>query len=235
MSPDRRETRRVSSSRKSRVRVRRHPERGHYDRAAVDAVLDSQLVAHVAFVEDDQPFCVPMLQARVGDRLYVHGSTASRAMRTLAKGVPACVTVTALDGLVLARSAFQHSANYRSVILLGRFRSIAGDGDRLRAFEAFTNKVVPGRWDEVRAPSPKELKATMVLAMALDEASAKIRTGPPSDDGTPDAELETWAGVVPVVTSFGEPKPSPGLTNGIALSKSVRALLDRAHQHGGPT
>jgi uncharacterized protein len=213
--------------------VRRHPERGRYDRAEVDAVLDSQLVAHVAFVEAGQPFCVPMLQARVGDDLYVHGSTASRTVRTLAAAAPACVTVTAIDGLVLARSAFQHSANYRSAMLLGSFRSITGERERLAAFEAFTNKIVPGRWNEVRRPSAQELKATTVLAMAIDEASAKIRTGPPTDDETPDAELETWAGVVPVVTSFGEPEASPGLTNGIALSNSVRALLNRSHSQGG--
>jgi nitroimidazol reductase NimA-like FMN-containing flavoprotein (pyridoxamine 5'-phosphate oxidase superfamily) len=215
--------------------VRRHPERGRYDRAEVDAVLDSQLVAHVALVEAGQPFCVPMLQARVGDDLYVHGSTASRTVRTLAAGAPACVTVTAIDGLVLARSAFQHSANYRSAMLLGSFRSITGERERLAAFEAFTNKIVPGRWNEVRGPSAQELKATTVLAMAIDEASAKIRTGPPTDDETPDAELETWAGVVPVVTSFGEPEASPGLTNGIALSNSVRALLERSHRQGGST
>jgi uncharacterized protein len=212
--------------------VRRHPERGRYDRAEVDAVLDSQLVAHVAFVEAGQPFCLPMLQARVGDSLYIHGSTASRTLRTLAAGAPACVTVTAIDGLVLARSAFQHSANYRSAMLLGSFRRITGERERLAAFEAFTNKIVPGRWDEVRGPSAQELRATTVLAMAIGEASAKIRTGPPSDDETPDAELETWAGVVPVVTSFGEPEASPGLTDGIALSNSVRALLDRSHQEG---
>jgi uncharacterized protein len=235
MSPDCRETRTVASSRKSRVRVRRHPERGRYDRAAIDAVLDSQLVAHVAFVEDGRPFCVPMLQARVGDDLYVHGSTASRALRALTGGAPACVTVTALDGLVLARSAFQHSANYRSAMLLGSFRPITGEVERLTAFEAFTNKLVPGRWDEVRRPSAKELKATTILAMAIDEASAKVRAGPPSDDGTPDAELDAWAGVVPLVTTFGEPQPAPGLTNGIALSKSVRALLDRANHEGGTT
>jgi nitroimidazol reductase NimA-like FMN-containing flavoprotein (pyridoxamine 5'-phosphate oxidase superfamily) len=215
--------------------VRRHPERGRYDRAALDAVLDAQLVAHVAFLDAGQPFCLPMLQARVGDHVYVHGSTASRAIRTLGAGAPACVTVTAIDGLVLARSAFQHSANYRSAMLLGSFRRISDEADRLRAFEAFTNKIVPGRWNEVRPPSPQELKATTVLAMPIAEASAKVRTGPPSDDDSPDAELETWAGVVPIITAFGDPEASPGLTNGIALSNSVRALLDRSHRQGGST
>lgn len=215
--------------------MRRHPERGRYDRAALDAVLDAQLVAHVAFLDAGQPFCLPMLQARVGDHVYVHGSTASRAIRTLGAGAPACVTVTAIDGLVLARSAFQHSANYRSAMLLGSFRRISDEADRLRAFEAFTNKIVPGRWNEVRPPSPQELKATTVLAMPIAEASAKVRTGPPSDDDSPDAELETWAGVVPIITAFGDPEASPGLTNGIALSNSVRALLDRSHRQGGST
>jgi uncharacterized protein len=216
----------VSADGRSRTRVRRHPERGHYDRATVEAVLDSQLYAHVAFVDAGQPYCVPMLQARVGDHLYIHGSAASRLIRVLSEGAPACVTVTALDGLVLARSAFEHSANYRSAMLLGAFRRLTDDGDRLAAFEAFTNKVVPGRWNEVRPPSPKELKATAILAMAIEEASVKIRTGPPTDDGTPDAERETWAGVLPLVTHFGEPQATPGLRPGMPLSDSVRSLLE---------
>jgi nitroimidazol reductase NimA-like FMN-containing flavoprotein (pyridoxamine 5'-phosphate oxidase superfamily) len=208
-----------------RHHVRRHPERGRYDRAAVDAVLDSALFAHVAFVDGGQPFCIPMLHARVGDALYVHGSTASRAIRTLAGGAAACVTVTVLRGLVLARSAFEHSANYESAMVLGRFRRVEGEDERLAAFEAFTGKLIPGRWGEVRAPNQTELKATEILALTIEEASAKVRSGPPSDDGSPDAEIPTWAGVVPVITSFGEPVPSPGLRSGIALSPSVRDLL----------
>jgi nitroimidazol reductase NimA-like FMN-containing flavoprotein (pyridoxamine 5'-phosphate oxidase superfamily) len=206
-----------------RVRVRRQPTRGSYDRAAVDAVLDRGLVAHVAFVDAGQPFCVPMLYARVSDCLYVHGAGSSRITHRLAEGVPACVTITGIDGLVLARSAFEHSANYRSVMLLGAFAAVTG-AQRLAALEAFTNKLVPGRWREVRSPNRKELKATSVLAMPIREASVKSRSGPPTDDGSPDAQLDVWAGVVPILTRFGEPEPSPGLRRTIRLARSVERL-----------
>ena len=206
------------------MRVRRQPDRGRYDRATVDAALDDGLVAHVAFVDAGQPFCVPMMYARVDESVLVHGATSSRTLRTLATGVPACVTVTAVHGLVLARSAFEHSANYRAVMLLGSFAPVA-DANRVAAFEALTNKLVPGRWDEVRAPNPKELRATSILAMPIGAASVKIRTGPPSDDDSPDAELDAWAGVVPVVTGYGEPEPSPGLRGAITLDESVRNLI----------
>ena len=206
--------------------MRRQPTRGRYDRAAVDAALDDGLVAHVAFVEAGQPFCIPMLYARVSDSLYIHGSAKSRALRTLAESVPACVTVTAVDGLVLARSAFEHSANYRSVMLLGAFAPVA-ESERLAALEAFTDKLVPGRWGEVRAPNAKELRATSILALPIDAASVKIRTGPPSDDDSPDAELDVWAGVVPIVAAYGEPEPSPGLRPGVPLGQSVEQLLTR--------
>src|SRR5688572_14255967 len=143
-----------------------------------------------------------MLYARVGDRIYIHGSTASRAVRALGAGAPACVTVTVVDGLVLARSAFEHSANYDAVMAFGRFTPVEDDAERLLAFEAFTEKLLPGRWDEVRQPSPKELKATEILAMEIEEASVKTRGGPPDDDDSPDAELDTWAGVVPILRTF---------------------------------
>jgi uncharacterized protein len=207
------------------LRVRRQPTRGHYDRASVDAVLDDGLIAHVAFVETGQPFCIPMLYARAGDSLYIHGSVKSRLQRTLAQGVPACVTVTTVDGLVLARSAFEHSANYRSVMLLGAFAPVA-EAERLVALEAFTNKLVPGRWDEVRTPNAKEFRATSVLAMPIDAASVKIRTGPPTDDDSPDAQLDVWAGVVPIVAAYGEPVPSPGQREGVMLDESVRRLTE---------
>ena len=206
--------------------MRRQPTRGHYDRETLDTVLDAGLVAHVAFVEGAQPFCIPMLYARVGDCLYIHGSSASRALRTLAEGAPACVTVTLVDGLVLARSAFEHSANYRSAVVLGKFTPVA-EIERSAAFEALTNKLVPGRWQEVREPNAKELRATSILALPIGEASVKIRRGPPSDDDSPDAELDVWAGVVPIVTAYGKPEPSPGLRDGIALDESVRRLPPR--------
>lgn len=207
------------------VRVRRHAERGRYDRATIDAVLDEQRLAHVAFTDGAQPLCIPMLQARIDDRLFVHGSTASRGLRLLAGGVPACVTVTVLDGLVLARSAFEHSANYRSVMLLGRFAAVDGDADRRAAFEAFTDKILAGRWAEVRPPTRKEMSASLILAMDIVDASAKIRVGPPTDDESPDAESPVWAGELPIVTSYGEPRPSPGLKAQIPLSASITRLI----------
>jgi len=211
-----------------RIRVRRVPELGRYDRPAIESILDRGLVAHVAFVDRGEPVCIPLLHARVGEKLYVHGSTASRAMRTLAAGEPACVTVTLVHGLVLARSAFEHSANYESVVVFGRFEQVSDEAERLTAFRLFTEKLLPGRWDEVRPPLAKELKATTILALPIEEASAKIRSGPPEDDETEDAELEIWAGELPFVTSYGEPVPSPGLRAGIPVPASVRALLEPA-------
>ena len=208
-----------------RIRVRRGAHKGRYDRATIDAALDGGLVAHVAFVDRDQPCCIPMLYARVGDRVLVHGSTASRAMRILAGGAPACLTVTTVRGLVLARSAFEHSANYESVVVFGRFDVVADPADRLAAFEAFTEKLLPGRWSEVRQPNRKELKATLILSLPIDQASAKVRTGPPDDDDSADAALETWAGVIPISAAFGVPEPSPGLRPGIEPGASVARLL----------
>jgi uncharacterized protein len=209
----------------SRVKVRRGPKKGRYDRESIDAVLDGGLLAHVAFVDGDEPVCIPMLYARVGDRIYIHGSTKSRAVRALAAGAPACVTVTVVHALVLARSAFEHSANYDSAMAFGSFAVVEDPDERMRAFEAFTEKLIPGRWDEVRQPNATELKATEILAMEIGEASAKVRTGPPDDDDSADAERDTWAGVVPIVSSYGPPEPSPGLRPGIAVSESVRRLL----------
>ena len=209
----------------SRVRVRRGPKKARYNRESIDAVLDRGLVAHVAFLDGDDPICIPMLYARDGDRIYIHGSTASRAVRALAAGAPACVTVTIVDALVLARSAFEHSANYDSVMAFGTFAAVQDDAERLRAFEAFTEKLLPGRWSEVRQPNAKELKATEILALEIDDASVKMRAGPPDDDDSVDAELETWAGIVPIISAYGAPEASPGLRAGIPLSPSVRRLL----------
>jgi nitroimidazol reductase NimA-like FMN-containing flavoprotein (pyridoxamine 5'-phosphate oxidase superfamily) len=201
------------------------PDRGRYDRESIDAALDRGLVAHVAFLEGDQPICIPLLYAKTDDHLLVHGSSASRALRTLAAAVPACVTITVIHGLVLARSVFEHSANYDSVVAFGRFERLEEEAARLAAFEAFTNRLLPGRWDEARQPNAKELKATTILRMRLDEVSLKSRTGPPSDDDSPDAELDVWAGVIPIVTSFGVPLDSPGLKDDVRLPESVRRLL----------
>jgi nitroimidazol reductase NimA-like FMN-containing flavoprotein (pyridoxamine 5'-phosphate oxidase superfamily) len=187
-----------------RTKVRRVPSRGVYDRGVIDAILDEALIAHLGFVDDGHPFVIPTLHARVGDSVYVHGSAASRAIRTVSSGLSACLTVTLVDQVVLARSVFHHSVNYRSVVVLGSARLVEGVDERLRALEAFTERLVPGRWAEVRPPTAKELKGTRVLAMALDECSAKVRTGPPEDDPE-DFDLPVWAGVIPIHTVAGAP------------------------------
>ena len=208
-----------------RTRVRREAHRGAYDRASIDAVLDAALVCHLAFTDDGQPFAVPTLHARVGDVVYVHGSAASRALRILRAGAPACLTVTLVDGLVLARSVFEHSINYRSVMILGSLREIDDPDDKLAALEAFTNKLVPGRWAEARQPTGQELAATSILALPITEASAKIRSGPPEDADTPDGGLNVWAGVLPIQTGWASPIPDPALRPGIPLPESVLHLI----------
>jgi uncharacterized protein len=207
-----------------RTRVRRNPKKGRYERATVEAILDRGLVAHVAFVDRGEPVCIPMLYARIDGKVYVHGSRASRMMRLLAADQQACLSVTLMQGVVIARSAFEHSANYESVVAFGRFEPVEGDGERLAALAAFTNKLLPGRWDEVRRPNAKELKATMILAMPIDEVSAKVRYGGPDDDDRDDASLDIWAGELPIVTSFGAPVASPGLRAGIPVPDSIDAL-----------
>jgi uncharacterized protein len=186
--------------------LRRLPTRAVYDRETIDQVLDEAITAHVGFVHQGQPFVIPTLHARVGATVYFHGSAASRAIRTLSSGVPACLTVTLVDGLVLARSAFHSSVNYRSVVVLGTATPVEGPDERLVALEAFVERLIPGRWSEVRPPTPQELKATRLLAMTLDETSAKVRTGPPEDDRD-DLDLPVWAGVLPLHTTAGAPIP----------------------------
>lgn len=203
-----------------RTRVRRNPARGVYDRSVIDAILDEALVAHLGFVDDGQPYVIPTLHARIGDTVYVHGSSASRMIRGLAAGVPACLTVTLVDGIVLARSVFHHSINYRSAVVLGTCREVEGAEAREQALHAFTERLVPGRWDEVRPPSAKELKATRVLSMSLDECSAKARSGPPGDDDE-DYALPVWAGVLPLRTVADAPLADPRLADGIEPSAAV--------------
>lgn len=210
---------------KPRLRVRRQPSLARYDRESVDRVLDRGIVAHVAFVDDGLPYCIPTLHARIGDDVLIHGSNASRMTRLLAAGAPACLTVTMLDGLVLARSVFEHSVNYDSVALFGCFEPIDEHERKLAALQAFTERLVPGRWAEVRQPDRKELKATRVLSMSIADASVKCSDGPPDDDDTPDAQLDVWAGVIPLHSRYGTPQPSPGLRPGIPLAPSVDRLL----------
>jgi hypothetical protein len=214
--------RRAHAAASPRTRVRRLHERGRYDREAIDAVLDAALVGHLGFVHDGQPFVIPMLQARLDDQVYVHGSSASRAMRETGAGIPACLTVTLLDGVVLARSVFEHSVNYRSVVVLGRAEAVTDPDEKLAALEAFTEKLLPGRWADARPPTRKELKATGVVRLGLDEASAKIRDGGPEDGDTPDADLDVWAGEIPLVMRALAPIPDPTLRPGIPVPPYAR-------------
>jgi len=200
-----------------RTRIRRVHENARYDRDTVDAILDAGLVCHLGFVHEGQPFVIPTLHARVVDEVLVHGSAASRMLRTLRDGFDACLTVTLLDGIVLARSVFEHSVNYRSAVVLGRATTVASPEDKLAPLESFTEKLLPGRWADARQPTAKELKATTVLRLPLDEASAKVRTGPPDDGATPDAELDIWAGVIPLTVQARPPEADPTLRPGIAL------------------
>jgi nitroimidazol reductase NimA-like FMN-containing flavoprotein (pyridoxamine 5'-phosphate oxidase superfamily) len=199
----------------ARTTVRRHPERGRYDRATVDAILDEALVGHVGFVVDGQPFVIPTLFARIDDQLYFHGAVANRMLGTIAEGSPVCVTVTLIDGLVLARSHYSHSANYRSVVVLGRAREVTDREEKIRSFEALVEHVARGRWDDARQPSEPEIRATRVLAVPIEEVSAKVRTGPPKDDEE-DLSLPIWAGVIPLSLVPGAPIPAPGLAEGLA-------------------
>lgn len=179
-----------------RIRVKREPQRARYDRETIDAILDEAVLCHLGFAVDGQPFVIPTLHARVGDTLYVHGSSASRALRHAGAGAPVCVTVTLFDGLVLAKSVFNQSVNYRSVVVFGTAR-VVEDSEKTAALEALTEQLVPGRWNEARQPTAQELKATQILALPIDEASAKVRTGGPEDEPE-DLDLPVFAGVVPV-------------------------------------
>lgn len=204
----------VETAPSPRTEVRRHPERGVYDRAAIDAILDEALYCHVGFLADGRPFVIPTIHARAGDMLYLHGSPASRMLRTLAGGIDVCVTVTILDGLVLARSVYNHSMNYRSVVVLGNARRLEEREEKLTALEAIVEHVARGRSADARPPSDKELAGTLVLALPLDEASAKVRSGPPKDFDD-DLSLPIWAGVVPLGLVAGEPEAAADLPAGL--------------------
>ena len=196
-----------------RTRVRRHPERGDYDRATIDAILDEALICHVGFIVDGQPYVIPTIHARVGDTLYLHGSPASRMLRSMAQGTDVCVTATILDALVLARSVYNHSMNYRSAVVLGRAREVTEPDEKLHALERVVEHVVPGRWNDARQPTEAEVKGTTILAVALEEASAKIRTGPPKDFDD-DVGLPIWAGLIPLSLHVGAPI-AEGVADGV--------------------
>ena len=200
--------------RTDRTTVRRLPARANYDRSLINAILDEGLICHVGFVADGRPFVIPTIHVRMGDRLYIHGSPASRMLKAMAVGVEVCVTVTMIDGLILARSAFHHSMNYRSVVLFGQACVVDDPAEKARVLETLAEHLVPGRWRDIRVPTPGELKATSVLSIPIDETSAKVRTGPPVDDEE-DYALPIWAGVLPLTIAAGEPIPCPRLMSGI--------------------
>lgn len=205
-----------------RVEVVRHADRGAYDRRVIDDILDEALYCTVGFIHEGRPMVIPTIHVRVGDRIVLHGSPASRMLRTLKEGAEAAVAVTLLDGLVLARSVFNHSMNYRSVVIVGRAATIDDPAEKLEAMRVFTEKILPGRWDDARRPSDKEFKGTLMLGIPIDTASAKIRSGPPSDDEE-DLALGVWAGVIPFRTESGSPIPAPGLDPAIEYPGYLRA------------
>jgi uncharacterized protein len=198
----------------------RRKERGSYDRDLINAILDEALYCHVGFVIDGQPYVLPTIHARVGAELYLHGSVANRMFGTLGAGAPLCVTVTLLDGLVLARAAFKHSMNYRSVVILGTARTLTAEDEKRRAMLAVVERVLPGRAAQVRQPNAKELQATTVLCVALTEASAKVRSGPPLD-ADEDHALRVWAGVLPLHLAALPPVAEPRLADGVAVPATL--------------
>jgi nitroimidazol reductase NimA-like FMN-containing flavoprotein (pyridoxamine 5'-phosphate oxidase superfamily) len=198
----------------TRSQIKRLPQRGEYNRQLIYSILDEGLVCHVGFAIEDQPFVIPTAYGRVDDRLYIHGSPASRMLQSLQSGIEVCVTITLLDGLVLARSAFHHSMNYRSVVVFGTASLVQDEAQKMEALRAFTEHVIPGRWPEIRLPSRQELQGTLVLALSLEEASAKVRTGPPKDDEA-DYSLPVWAGVLPLQVLAAQPVRDPRLPGDI--------------------
>jgi nitroimidazol reductase NimA-like FMN-containing flavoprotein (pyridoxamine 5'-phosphate oxidase superfamily) len=203
-----------------RTTLKRLPKRGHHDRETIDRILDEGFICHVGFVVDGQPFVIPTGYARADDRLFIHGSQASRMLRALKTGIDVCVTITLIDGLVLARSAFHHSMNYRSVVIFGRAVPIEEREEKLNALFALSEHMIPGRWKEARQPNEAELQQTTVLSLPIDEASAKIRTGPPLDDEK-DYAMSVWAGVLPMRLQFENPISDPRLPVNIEVPDYV--------------
>jgi uncharacterized protein len=204
------------------TKVHRLPDRADYDRAAVHAVLDAAPMAHVGLIREERPVVIPLLFGRLDDAVYLHGSVAAGLLRDGAAGIELCLTATVIDGLVFARSAFHHSMNYRSVVVIGVAEPVEGE-DKRDGLRAIAEHLTPGRWDESRAPTAAELRKTAVLRLALDEASTKCRTGGPVDDDE-DLVLDVWAGVLPVHVGYGEPEPAADLRPGITTSAAVAAL-----------
>lgn len=202
-------------------RIKRLPKRGHYDRETIYQILDEALICHVGIVENRQPFVIPINFARMGDEIILHGAIASRLLKHIAAGKSVCIEATIVDGIVLARSVFHSSVNYRSVVLFGKGRAIISDEEKLTALEAITDHLIPGRWQEARLPNPKELKATSVVAIKIDEASAKVRVGPPGDDAE-DYALPVWAGVLPLEKTALKPVADEVLPKNIPVPGYIK-------------
>ena len=212
------DTKKLTSTERSKLR--RLPKRGSQERELIYSILDEALVAHVGFISNDRPFVIPMAYGRESDRLYLHGSPVSRLLKTLEQGVDVCFTVTLLDALVVARSLFHHSMNYRSVVLFGKAQLVKNDSEKMTALQAFTDHMIPERWQQARLPNDWELKATTVLSFPIEEGSAKVRTGPPSDDAE-DYALSIWAGELPLKVIAGTPIADPKLEKAIALPENI--------------
>lgn len=208
--------------------VKRIPKRGAYDKETIYHLIDQSIICYVAFVQDGQPFIIPTLHARQGDNILLHGSSASRMMRHLAAGNQVCINITMVDGIVLARSVFHHSMNYRSVVLFGKGQLVS-DEEKMAGLQLFTDRIMPGRWDDARQPNKQEMKATTIVSIPIESASAKVRVGPPGDDDE-DYALPIWAGVVPITQQAGTPQPDPLLRDGIPLPDYI---ADYVKEHGG--
>jgi hypothetical protein len=207
-----------------RNQVKRLPQRGQYDAETIYQILDASLICHVAFVQGEQPFIIPTLHVRDGDTLLLHGATTSRMMQHIGEGHPVTIAVTLVDGIVMARSVFNHSMNYRSAVLFGRGEPVIDPQEKLHALARFTERLLPGRWDDARKPNDQELKATSVVRILIESASAKVRNGPPGDDAE-DLALPVWAGVVPIRQVFGEPVNAPDLRDGADVPGYLRDFL----------
>lgn len=203
--------------------VKRLPKRGHYDKESIYAILDAHFLCHIAWLDDDRPLMIPTAYGRKGDTLYIHGSSKSRMLSALADGRPLCMVVTLVDALVLARSIFHHSINYRSVVIYGHAREVEGD-EKMEALRIVSDNILKGRWDEVREPNEMEMKATTAMAIEIDTSSAKIRTGPPGDDA-PDYDLPIWAGIVPIEVQYGNPVTDPAMKMNVEVSDSVKKII----------
>jgi uncharacterized protein len=210
----------VDFARTEHNKVRRLPQRAQYDRETIYRIVDEAPISHVGFMQENQPVVIPMLHARIGDTLYFHGAPASRLLKLIGAGHPMCVAFTVLDGLVLARSVFHHSVNYRSAVIFGTGELVESDEEKLVALEALTEHIAPGRWGDARRPNQKELDATSVIALRIESASAKIRTGPPADDEA-DYALPVWAGVVPLRMQALKPIDDPELSGGIDVPSYI--------------